>query len=161
MVYNVSPIIFYKNGKVKIYEQFKNNVNSSMESDFFKTLQNKGIYSREAELANGNGTFIFNTELGRFSVLICFDLTDSDLKYRLNSKIDFAIVICWETKKESVASRCDNVAREEIRSGLVYVNNGLLGGLGYMVLSVRPLRIPQENHCRRLLQIMKILNICL
>lgn len=129
-VYNVAPIYFYRKGTLKTYEQYKKNTDSPVEIDFFNKLKAKGIYPANAVLCDGTGTFIFESDLGRMSVMICYDLTDTELKYELNSKIDYAIVVSWEQMKKSVRNRCNNSAREELAAGLIFANNGLYGGSG-------------------------------
>ncbi len=127
-VYNVSPIIFYKKGIGLIYEQFKNNTDSSDEKSLFDKLKNENIFSKEAELGKGKGCLKFDTEFGRIAVLICYDLKDNKLTNCLRKDVDIVIGVSWEKYNINTKNRNENIARESLCSWLVFSNNAKFGG---------------------------------
>lgn len=145
-VYNVSPIIFYKRGIVRLYEQFKNNPDSPHEEVFFDKLKEKNIF-KEAELGKGKGCLKFDTECGRIAVLICYDLEDNNLRSLLrNEKVNIVIGVCWEEKYDkNVENRYEAIARDVLCSWLVFANNAKCGGSRLF----GPIRKPKTNEARQ------------
>lgn len=128
IIFNVSPIFFYKNGITTKFEQVKNNPFSDPEINFFAKLKKENVFPQDAKLGGGRGCLKFDTQYGRFAVLICHDKDDPELRNALINKVDMLIVPSWDNNKEGTTNRLNNLAKENTYSWVIYANNGNDGG---------------------------------
>jgi hypothetical protein len=126
-VYNVSPILLYRNEEITIYEQFKNKFERH-EKEFFEELKKNDMFSKKTELGEGRGFLVLRTELGRIAVSICsFDPTDAALVAELKNKLDILIMTSWVEYKNSFSKNYESIVNL-IGSWIVFANNGNKGG---------------------------------
>lgn len=123
--YNTCPVLISNGEEVMQYDVHKNSKSPDVEEE----LERKYGEQYNMEIKEGVGMLRFtNTGFGNFSILICYDILEKDMRNALSKEIDFLIVPSWNSNHKNLEEGILFANGE--RWFTIVANNGCFGKSG-------------------------------